>query len=179
MVVVAGQHGKAQQLPGLSLFTIPERDAIDKAFPQGTRLTSEGIRQALASIGSAVHHKPRQLAQFVTRENKTRTATRTSQAPWVAEVPLSLDALPRLDRATYSTAPLTTILLLADPIVSSTRVCVPWTTRGMLGTLAGAVGKHIALVVDGKQKVLQPQRHCDDNAHHHPAELRCPHLCSS
>ena len=48
----------------------------------------------------------------------------------------------------------TDLLVVGTPTVSEQRVCISWTTPGMLQVLTRVAGRHLALVLDGKHRVF-------------------------
>jgi len=128
---------------------------IAAAFPGQRVYNCKGIRSALQAAELPVRCKNRQLQQYVTRENRIRRgAPATAGVPVVAELLQQCQAWCREQPHDWASSDMSALRILGTPHITSTRVCVCWSTLGMLRTIDRDHSPVLTLVVDGKQRVV-------------------------
>ena len=151
-----GAHGVLAPPCGKSLWTLRERRIIEESCSESTDVCAGAIREALKKHGLRVRCDARKLSQFVSRRNRTRHATQPRPAPTIPIEELLRECRrwrlqPGVD---WDATPVDALKVFGDMVVTTTRVCICWSTRGMLSTIKSGKGCALSLACDGKQKVV-------------------------
>ncbi|CAE6960638.1 RPL15 [Symbiodinium sp. CCMP2592] len=154
-----GKHGELAKPSGGALWNVAEEYVLQQSFPDKSDISSRSIRSCFRRAGLAVRCTPRQLAQFVDRAKSQSNAGKRGQQTGVPIHALEAAAreFTRDDSVPWEKLPLDQLVVLPDFHVSEQRVCVIWTSRGMLERAKHGQNHNLKLVVDGKQKLLANQ----------------------
>ena len=152
-----GQHGKLVKPAGQKLWNVAEQYVLEEAFRNKEPISAASIRAAFAKAGLAVRCTPRQLTQYVDRA-KSKTRQRSAkQGLSIAELNNAAQEFRNDTSADWSALPLNQLVVLPGFTISEERVCVIWTSRGMVERARHGQKHCLKLVVDGKQKLLVNQ----------------------
>ena len=130
-VRVRGQHGTRDRRDATRVWTAQEAAALDAEVHPLEPATAASVRDALRKRGLAPQCTPQQLRNYV--KNRNATLHRVSPAPslTVAELRSIVDTWSSAQSPSLGAAAVDELVLLGQPVVSATQVCIPWTTHGM------------------------------------------------
>ena len=151
-IKVRGSHGELQAPTGSTLWNIAEQHALAEAFPPGTRMTAQGVRDALAKSGLALRCGQEQLWQAVTRRNRTVGVAAESGNVTCLELQTAASQYAQGHDFMWESKALHDLVVVSG--IYEPRVCVIFTCRGMLEKVRCAQGKVLKLMVDAKQKIV-------------------------
>lgn len=151
-VETAGSHGTPSVPKGTALFSMKQKEHLGVLAQQQRRLSTLSVKKHLATIGQPCDVSSRQLAQFVSRENrKAHGLTRVKHR--VGELKAIVEAW-RSKQPDWRTAAPTELCLIGQSRADGNKVFVPFSCQGMLRTIHSLPKEYCALVVDGKQKLF-------------------------
>ena len=157
-VTIRGAHGVLAKPQGGSLWTVTEWLAIEEAVRGAQKIGVKEIREALTKRGMTVRCTPRQLSNFADRMSmKTLGSSKTTkaQACTVGELQAAASQFQACEPVPWANLAKAQLVILPQSICDTERVCVLWTSPGMVQCAKGAQKKIVKLVVDGKQNVMR------------------------
>ena len=151
-----GTHGTRQVVAGKKkkkLFSLQEMAAIAARIPVDEQMTSQKVKDALRRQNLPLACTSQQLHNYVARENMKHAHVAPSVETTVAELAATVAAWVERQPA-FGAAGTADLLVVGTPTVTAQRICVAWTTRGMLDLLTRVRGRHLALLLDAKHRVF-------------------------
>ena len=157
-VETRGKHGALALPQGGCLWTVTEWHVIQEALCDAERVGVKDIRQALSREGLPVRCSSTQLSSFTARLSKKLaggTGAAKSHGCTVAELQAATSTLMLTEPIDWDGLPKSQLVVLPQSVFQTDRVCVLWTSPGMVQCAKGAQNKVVKFVVDGKQNLLR------------------------
>ena len=130
-VETAGSHGTPSVPKGTALFSMKQKEHLGVLAQQQRRLSTHSVKKHLATIGQPCDVSSRQLAQFVSRENrKAHGLTRVKHR--VGELKAIVEAW-RSKQPDWRTAAPTELCLIGQSRAMATRSSFPARVRVCYG----------------------------------------------
>jgi hypothetical protein len=152
-ILTHGEHGVRQIGMCTKLFSLHDEASIAAAVAPDERLTSQKVKDAFRKAQVDLACTPRQLQQYVTRWNRALTQPGARETTTVLELQETVTQWLR-EQPTLQQAHVADLLVLGTPTISDARVCVAWSSRGMLSILPRVQGLNLAVILDAKLRVL-------------------------
>ena len=152
-IFVRGAHGVLERPQGTALWNAAEQFAIETHCSKEQPLSGQMVKEALKKCGLSLRCDSKQLWQWISRERMHRSPRPASGNITILELRTAAEQYAQKEGFAWCQQALSTLVVVGKPVVD-TRVCIIWTSRGMLQKIHGAKGKLLKILVDGKQKVV-------------------------